>query len=239
MVARPGQSLRAFAQRRRRQAGLLLGLAVLCLSAPLWLPLVWDWLLGRSLTIAWWGWLICILPALVCGQQIRLWWRQASAAEQGAEQAESVADRLIPLQYLGWQANYGIREPYAGTTDILLTSPAGFAYAIDVKTHRGRVGSNGRQIYRVTSRGRSPFERDFVTLARRQATTLKKRRKLPTVTPIVTFTNSIVDVNPNPVAGVHIVAVDALYEYLQQLEAIALAANESDASNDTNQSVDP
>jgi hypothetical protein len=218
MAARPGQSLRGFAQRRRRQVGLLVGLAVAWLSAPFWLPPAWLWLLGRSLTVPLWGWVVCLLPVLACVRQGQRWLQQARVAENGADQAEEVADRLVPLQRQGWQASYGVREAYAGLTDILLISPSGHAYAIDVKPHRGRIGSTGRQIYRISSRARSPFERDFVSLARRQAVALKKRRKLPSVTPILTFTNGLIDIDRNPIAGVHVVAADTLLEYLQELD---------------------
>jgi hypothetical protein len=236
MIARPGQSLRLMAQRRRRQAGLMFALTGAWLSTPFWLPWLWEGAMGRALDVPLWGWLVCLLPAAACFQQARLWWQQAQRAEEGANQAETVADRLIPLQNLGWQASYGVREPYSvGTTDILLVSPAGHGYAIDVKAHRVRVGSNGRQIYRVSPRSRSPFERDFVSLARRQAVNLKKRRRLISVTPVLTFTNGIVDVGQNPVAGVYVVAAKNLLDYLQQLEAdheMARASQESESGTE-------
>lgn len=215
MPSRAGQPIRALAQRRRTQAGVWVALAIACVAVPLGLPWAWEQWMQESLTVPLWGWAIAVVSGLLCFREAQARWKLANYADQGAAAEEAIADLLIPLQYENWQIDYNVRDRSVGDIDVVLLSPDGQTYTIDVKSHSGKVGTNGKQLYRLYNRSKYPFEKDFLAQAKRQAIAVKKRRKLSWVTPIVVFTNAIVEVGHQPIAGVRVIPAADLLAYLR------------------------
>lgn len=188
-MPRPGQHVRVMALRRRLKAVFFFGTAGFLVLLPAIVQAV-------TLPI----FLICWVLAAAAVAQGRYVWRRANQADQGAAGEEAIAQTLMPLQQQGWQIEFGVVDRSVGDIDVFLVSPEGKAYTIDVKSHRGRVTSDGKQLYR---RGK-PFEKDFLAQAKRQAATIAKLRQLPFVQPMVVFSNAQVNLD-QPVAGVYVV----------------------------------
>ncbi|HEY9806143.1 MAG TPA: nuclease-related domain-containing protein, partial [Candidatus Obscuribacterales bacterium] len=91
------------------------------------------------------------------------------------------------------------------------------AYTIDVKSHRGEVRSDGKQLYRQYGRSQYPFEKDFLNQAARQAVAMKKLKGLTFVTAIVAFSQAKVGIKESPVAGVYILSKQNLLSELRAL----------------------
>lgn len=149
---------------------------------------------------------------------VRLW-KQANRADQGAKGEEDVADRLRPLSARGWQIEYGQRlGKGVGDIDIICVSPSGKTYAIDVKSHRCTVVTDGKKLYRRTGKTQHPFEKDFLSQVTKQALQVKKKRGVRFATPIVVFSNARVTISSNKVKHVHVVEKSQLASLLTTLE---------------------
>lgn len=217
-MPRAGQNVRVMARQRRTKAALGFAIAVLWVLLPWVLP----WLLRVALptvVFALPGWIYfgCLVPASFSYLQAQRLWSKANRADQGAAGEEAIALVLAPLQREGWQIEYGVRDRSVGDVDVFLVSPQGRAYTIDVKSHRGEVRSDGKQLYRQYGRSQYPFEKDFLNQATRQAMAMKKLKSLTWVTPIVAFSQAKVGIKENPVAGVYILSKQNLLEGLRSL----------------------
>ena len=210
--------MRVMARQRRTKA--VLGFAI----AGLWIlcPWVLPWFLQSFLpTVVLsppsWVYLGCLVPAGFSYLQAQQLWRKANRADQGAAGEEAIAAVLAPLQSQGWQIEYGVRDRSVGDVDVFLLSPQVRAYTIDVKSHRGEVRSDGKQLYRQYGRSQYPFENDFLNQAKRQAVAMKKLKGLIFVTPIVAFSQAKVEISENPVAKVYVVGKEDLVSCLRSL----------------------
>lgn len=188
-MSQPGQHIRVMALQRRLMAMFLFATAGFLVLLPAIL---------QPITLE--SFLVCWFLAAVVVDKGRYAWRRANQADQGAAGEEAIAQTLMPLQQQGWQIEFGVVDRSVGDIDVFLVSPQGKAYTIDVKSHRGRVTSDGKQLYR---KGK-PFEKDFLAQARRQAATIAKLRQLPFVQPMVVFSNAQVNLD-QPVADVWVV----------------------------------
>lgn len=210
--------MRVMARQRRTKA--LSGFAI----AVLWVLLPWvlPWLLQLVLptvvlSLPTWIYFGCLVPASFSYLQAQRLWSKANRADQGAAGEEAIAAVLTPLQKEGWQIEYGVRDRSVGDVDVFLLSPQGRAYTIDVKSHRGEVRSDGKQLYRQYGRSQYPFEKDFLNQATRQAVAMKKLKGLTFVTAIVAFSQAKVGIKENPVAGVYVVGKYDLVKCLRTL----------------------
>ena len=210
--------MRVMARQRRTKA--VLGFAI----AALWVLLPWvlPWLLHVVLptvvfSLPSWVYFGCLVPASLSYFQAQRLWSKANRADQGAAGEEAIAVVLTPLQSEGWQIEYGVRDRSVGDVDVFLLSPQGRAYTIDVKSHRGEVRSDGKQLYRQYGRSQYPFEKDFLNQATRQAVAMKKLKGLDFVTAIVAFSQAKVEIRENPVARVYVVGKQDLVRCLRSL----------------------
>jgi len=205
---------------RQRRTKAVLGFAI----AALWVSLPWllPWLLQFAFptvvfSLPAWVYFGCLVPASLSYLQAQRLWSKANRADQGAAGEEAIAVVLAPLQKEGWQIEYGVRDRSVGDVDVFLLSPQGRAYTIDVKSHRGEVRSDGKQLYRQYGRSQYPFEKDFLNQAARQAVAMKKLKGLTFVTAIVAFSQAKVGIKENPVAGVYILSKQNLLTELRSL----------------------
>ncbi|MBD2256999.1 nuclease-related domain-containing protein [Pseudanabaena sp. FACHB-2040] len=144
--------------------------------------------------------------------------KRARHADQGAKGEEDTAQALRPLEREGWQIEYNLRlKGGLGDADIVCTSPKKQTYAIDVKSHRGEVFTNGTQLQRRMGHSTYPFEKDFLNGAMRQALQVKEQKSLRFVTPIVAFSAAKVSVPPEKLRGVYVVETAKLVVLLKAL----------------------
>ena len=144
-------------------------------------------------------------------------WRSANRADQGARGEEDTAQELTELQRQGWQIEYGLQLSAGGDVDIFCVSPQGRAYIIDVKSHRGEVLSNGKDLIRRVENVNRDFEKDFLKQTMQQAYKVKEQKGLSFVTPIVVFSQATVRVNQEKIRGVYVIEKAKLASLLRKL----------------------
>ncbi len=163
-MSRAGKSIRSLALYRRIKALMSLGSAGILVALPLLLNSFTRQLSQITKTpilIPFWINILCFSAAGFAVWQALYWWKRANCADQGARGEEDIAETLKPLEKLGWQIEYNIRDRRLGDIDIFLLSPKGKAYTIDVKSHKGKVRSAKGQLYRQYGKSRYPFDKDF------------------------------------------------------------------------------
>ena len=171
--------------------------------------------------ISWgcWGW-----AAWLVYQNWRHWQsaqRSTQATVARPIQGETaLAKSLAPLQQQGWTLEYNVPHRTVGPIALLATSPKGHLFTIEVKPHRGKVsnGEDGRSLVRMYDRSPRPFEADFIAQAKQQAQTLQKERKAAKATPLILFSEALLDLSQNPVQGVHVVSAPKLRSTLLSLD---------------------
>jgi hypothetical protein len=215
-----GRNVRLLAFHRRTKAISLVGTSVALIALPfvatsfaknfLFLP-------STKFTLPIPVYLACFFFAVLVLVQAQYWWKRANHADQGALAEEEIAAMLDPLKNLGWQIDYGIRDRRVGDIDVFLLSPKKRAYTIDVKSHKGNVRWNGKQLLRQYGRSQFPFEKDFLKQAKRQAVVMKQNQNSKFVTPLVVFSSATVLDISNPVEGVYVIGREKLLSCLQSL----------------------
>ncbi len=210
--------MRVMARQRRTKAVLAFAIAGLWVLLPWVLPWLLQFFFPTIvLSLPGWVYLSCLVPAGFSYFQAQNLWGKANRADQGAAGEEAIATVLAPLQSEGWQMEFGVRDRSVGDVDVFLLSPQGRAYTIDVKSHRGEVRSDGKQLYRQYGRSQYPFEKDFLSQAKRQAVAMKKLKQLSFVTPVVAFSQAKVEVEQNPIVGVYVVGKQNLVRCLRSM----------------------
>jgi Holliday junction resolvase-like predicted endonuclease len=145
-------------------------------------------------------------------------WKRANHADQGAKGEEDAAHEISQLEQEGWQIEYGMRlGNRLGDADIVCISPQNKAYVIDVKSHRGEVITDGKQLQRRMGAETYTFEKNFLDQAMKQALQVKKQKSLSFVTPIVAFSNAQVSVPAGKLQKVYIVSKSRLIPLLKSL----------------------
>jgi hypothetical protein len=145
-------------------------------------------------------------------------WKRANHADQGAKGEEDTAQEMFQLEREGWQIEYGMRlGNRLGDADIVCISPQNKAYVIDVKSHRGEVTTDGKQLYRRMGKTIYPFEKNFLEQAMKQALQVKKQKSLSFVTPIVAFSDAKVSVPSDKLQKVYVVEKSRLLLLLKSL----------------------
>ena len=146
-------------------------------------------------------------------------WKRANHADQGAKGEEDIAQLMTKLKQEGWQIEYGVwLGNRLGDADIICISPRGKAYVIDVKSHRGKVTTDGTQLYKKMGKSTYPFKKNFLQQAMKQALQVKKQKKLNFVTPIVAFSNAQVSLQAEKLQNVYVVEKEKLISLLKSLE---------------------
>jgi hypothetical protein len=145
-------------------------------------------------------------------------WKRANHADQGAKGEEDTAQEIFQLEQGGWQVEYGMRlGNRLGDADIVCISPQNKAYVIDVKSHRGEVTTDGKQLYRRMGKTSYSYEKNFLDQAMKQALQVKKQKNLSFVTPIVAFSDAKVSVPAGKLQKVYVVEKSRLITLLKSL----------------------
>ncbi|NJL90171.1 MAG: NERD domain-containing protein [Coleofasciculaceae cyanobacterium SM2_1_6] len=145
-------------------------------------------------------------------------WKRANHADQGAKGEEDTAQEISQLEQDGWQVEFNLSlGNRLGDVDIICISPQDKAYSIDVKSHRGEVTTDGKQLYRRWGNTKNSFEKNFLEQAMKQALQVKKQKNLSFVTPIVAFSDAKVTVPAGKVQKVYVVEKSKLVALLKSL----------------------
>lgn len=208
-MRRAGQNIYDLARRRRGEALQVWGAALLLVLLPIGLGAA-----GTLLAIPLYG--LCLMLAGGLVWRGRSCWQGARRADQGAAAEADIAGVLAVLADQ-WQVEYGVQHPTVGDVDVVLRSPRGQVYTIDVKSHKGTVRSASDTLYRQYGPTRYAFEKDFLKQAKRQAVVIRDLKQVRFVTPLLVFANATVEIATNPVAGVHVIAKSQLINCLQTL----------------------
>ncbi len=166
----------------------------------IWEPLL-PWLRGACWALA----------ALLIGTGIR---RLLNASKSDRPIGTSVLPVLQPLQKQGWQFQSSVA---AGDQQTLAKSPKGDAFCIVVKAERGRIGGDDRTVFRLVDQSQNPFPIDFVNQTKQRAARARQALRLKRVVPVLVFSDAIVAIATNPVAGVHVVQAKDLRRLLLEL----------------------
>ncbi len=146
--------------------------------------------------------------------------QRARHADQGAAAEAAIATLLDPLTVEGWQIEYGLwLGSRLGDADVVCLSPQRRAYVIDVKSHQGRVITDGSQLLREYSakKKKKPFEKDFLQQAMKQALQVKSQKNWSFVTPILAFSAAQVALPDRKLKGVYVVEAGQLVPLLRSL----------------------
>ncbi|WP_341525883.1 nuclease-related domain-containing protein [Nostoc sp. UHCC 0302] len=154
---------------------------------------------------------------LFCNGQYLI--KRAGDAQRGAIAETEVAKLLRPLEHRRWQIEYNLRIKRWGDADIILYSPQGKWYVVDVKSHNGtKVYESGRLRKRY---GRNTFdfnEGDLIAKVKGQAIEVKHLKSARWVTALLCFTKGNVDIPSNQVDGVYVVNATDLVNILSHLD---------------------
>jgi hypothetical protein len=144
-------------------------------------------------------------------------WKRANYADQGAQGEEAIGLQVSELEREGWTIEYGMQlGNRLGDADIVCLSPQKKAYVIDVKSHRGTITTDGKQLYRRMGKATYSFEKDFLSQVKQQALQVKKQKGLRFVTPIVAFSEARVSIK-GKTQKVYLVESSRLIQLLRQL----------------------
>ncbi len=226
---RAGQNVRQLAIRRRVKAIASFASAALAIAFPFLLERLFENFLKQmsalnpaqtqpSLNLP--PALYALFIAIAIGSTANgiYLWKRANHADQGAKGEEDMAQVMLPLQQAGWQIEYGMHlGNRLGDADIVCISPQKKAFVIDVKSHRGTIITDGKQLQRQMGKMTYPFEKDFLIQATKQALQVKKQKNLSFVTAIVAFSNAKVAISSNRVHKVYVVDKAKLIPLLQSL----------------------
>ncbi|MEA5506692.1 nuclease-related domain-containing protein [Halotia wernerae UHCC 0503] len=210
----PGEQIRKLAKERRQSARLHYAFAVVVLIGTVLLLSVFGTsFVGMLLSL---GGLVGSYYLYRNGQHLM---KRAGDAQRGAIAETEVARLLHSLEDRGWQVEYNLRIKRWGDADVVLHSPQGNWYVIDVKSHSGtKVYERGRLRKRY---GRNTFdfnEGDLINKVKGQATEVKHLKSARWVTALLCFTKGNVDIPNNEVAGVYIVNATDLVNTLLHLD---------------------
>ncbi|TBR58289.1 nuclease [Westiellopsis prolifica IICB1] len=227
---RAGQNVRNLAIKRRLKAIFSFLGAVVVVIFPLFLVKIFNNLLrqissGNPSLASFVNWQIPILfYTLFIFIALGLvfngihFWRMANRAVQGAKGEEDIGKELIQLEREGWQIEYGMLLGNGlGDADIFCVSPKDRAYVVDVKSHRGKIVTDGQYLSRRMGKSTHQFEKDFLEVAMKQALQVKKQKKINFVTPILAFSQAKVSIPSEKLRGVYVVDKSGLLSLLKSL----------------------
>jgi Nuclease-related domain len=136
----------------------------------------------------------------------------AARADQGARGEEEIGKILQQLPS-GWRTEYNRPVFGVGDVDVIVHSPAGKSWTIDVKSHGGYIYASQGQLKRKLGKNSVPLEKDFLAAAKKQAVLVKDADRLEWVTPVICFSSATVQVK-QPVNGVYVVQKSELLNFL-------------------------
>lgn len=211
---KPGEYIRKLARKRTRSAMIRYFLA-----AGVSIFTVWLFIIFSTSSAA-----ILILLAGIGGSYYlcrtgRYFQKRALDAQRGAKAETDVADLLDVLELKKWHIEYNLRIKIWGDADIVLHSPQGKCYVVDVKSHGGtKISENGRLRRRYGKNIHDFREGDLIHKVKGQAKEVRKLKGVEWVTAILCFTRGGVNISDNELNGVYVVDARDLVDILLRLD---------------------
>ena len=164
--------------------------------------------------------LIGVLTAPLLIPEAKTLWNESQRYYRGARGEEKTQQVLEPLIKSGWIAEYDLILPQVGDIDVWLRSPKGVNFILEVKSHSTVVQLDGDVLKRLSYDGKLiDFKKDFLAQIAKQATAIKKAKKLTKVTPVVVFSDAKVILrNKKKIRGAYVMELGNLVSRLQELE---------------------
>ncbi|MGB7381400.1 MAG: nuclease-related domain-containing protein, partial [Rivularia sp. (in: cyanobacteria)] len=145
--------------------------------------------------------------------------KRALDAQRGAKAETDVADILDVLELKKWQIEYNLRIKKWGDADVVLYSPKGNWYVVDVKSHGGtKIHENGRLRRRYGKKIHDFREGDLIHKVKGQAKEVRKLKSINWVTAILCFTRGGVNIPGSEINGAYVVDVRDLVDILLRLD---------------------
>jgi Nuclease-related domain len=145
--------------------------------------------------------------------------KRSGDARRGAAAEGEVASLLLVLDKQRWQVEYNLKIKRWGDADVVLLSPKGNWYVIDVKSHGGTKVYEGGLLRQRYGRKTHDFrEGDLIAKVKGQAKEVAKLKGASSVTSLLCFTRSDVDVPGNQADGTYIVSKIDLVDFLVRLD---------------------
>ncbi len=145
--------------------------------------------------------------------------KRALDARRGAKAETDVADILDVLEVKKWQIEYNLRIKKWGDADVVLHSPKGNWYVVDVKSHGGtKIHENGRLRRRYGKKIHDFREGDLIHKVKGQAKEVRKLKSIEWVTAILCFTRGGVNIPGSEINGAYVVDVKDLIDILLRLD---------------------
>ncbi len=146
------------------------------------------------------------------------WMRRYEQALVGANAEQEVEVILRFLANKSWEIEYNLPLKRWGDADVVLFSPQGNWYVIDVKSHKGIIIREKNFIKRVKGHQVYDFyEGNLLTKVRGQAAAVAKLKEVKWVTPMLCFTQAKVKISKNNIKGIYVVEKTDLIEILETL----------------------
>jgi hypothetical protein len=164
--------------------------------------------------------LIGVLTAPLLIPDANRLWKESKRYYQGACGEEKTEQVLKSLTRSGWIAEYNLRLPQGGEIDVWLQSPKGSNFILEVKSYPKEVRLEGDVLQRQSYDGKwIDFDKDFLEQIARQATAIKKAKKLTKVTRVVVFSDAKVILrNKKKSRGAYVMELGNLVSRLQELD---------------------
>jgi Holliday junction resolvase-like predicted endonuclease len=204
-MGRAGKNIRAMARDYKKQGACSWVLAASFLGATVGLPV----LLKFSLAVPLYG--VGLGVGLVLFFRGSMLFRQAARADQGAKGEEEIAKILRQLP-TGWRTEYNRRVHGVGDVDVILTSPTGKTWTVDIKSQRGTIIEKGGKLFKVLGRNAYPMQKDFIAAAKRQALLVRSMDNLRYVTPVICFSSAKVQIGSS-IEGVYVISRSELLDF--------------------------
>jgi Nuclease-related domain/Methyl-CpG binding domain len=204
-MGRAGRNIRALAWDYRWQGTGSLALAAGCLGATVGLPLLLNFSLAVPL------YLVGLGAGLVLFFRGSMLFRQAARADQGAKGEEEIAKILRQLPS-GWKTEFNRRVHGVGDVDVILTSPTGKTWTVDIKSQRGTIIEKQGKLYKLLGRNTYAFQKDFIAAAKRQALLVRSMDNLRYVTPVICFSSAKVQIGSS-IEGVYVISRSELLDF--------------------------
>ena len=147
--------------------------------------------------------------------------KRAGDAQRGAKAEAEVADLLDILERRRWEIEYNLKLKRGGDADIVIHSPKGNWYVVDVKSHGGtKIYEKGRLRKRY---GRNIYdfkEGDLIYKVKGQARQVRRLKGVGRVIAMLCFSQGDVDISGNQVRDVYVVGAGDLVDTLLQLDKL-------------------
>lgn len=210
----PGEYIRKLGKERQKSALLNYALAVVVLVGTIFLFSIFSNSALAMMVLL--GGLIASYCLYSNGQYLM---KRSGDAEHGAKAETQVAALLFPLQRQGWQVECNLRIRRWGDADVVLHSPKGNWYVIDVKSHGGTKVYERGHLRKRYGRNTYDFEEgDLISNVKGQATEVRYLKGTQQVTGLLCFTKGDVDIPGNNASEIYVVTATDLVNTLLQLD---------------------